>query len=545
MQRIDALEREISQRQSELAAYRAELDRLRAAVTSESDAPSTTDAGRPESPTQTNRTVAADRTAICRLEHRDDLDQAFSDPRTLPECIPVRVRGGGGARPEERLAQTIQQPIPDRPNIAPGLSTTLQFASSTQATVTYTHPVFLRSRFVDTTAAAGERFLGFRPQLLTISGGLTVPVSSGESVLLGITERTNRDDADILPGTTIRLAADFMSFRRFDRANSFLRTVNFLYAAMKTCVKATTGATEIPQTEFYARYGFRRANDRWELSPNYRLPEERSRPCTGANLIDFILATEDDPATSTGTRFVRGALASEYQATFWNETPTAIPIWGWGVSVQYGTSDFKYSQGVVNLVPSATDPTRVVARLDTNSPLAAERTDGEDDWLIQGYASRFLPTRDLNMLPPHGMYSQGILFVGSASYRSTHQFRPGVTGLTICPTAPAGVIARCSVVNVDRPYIREGFTLSGEARLQFNNVPVIGVLGFAPRYSYRLADDRQIIDVPIYLSANSSGFGSAGFRFRHSWDGLDLLGNSERPNTELLVFVTALNFRGF
>jgi hypothetical protein len=93
------------------------------------------------------------------------------------------------------------------------------------------------------------------------------------------------------------------------------------------------------------------------------------------------------------------------------------------------------------------------------------------------------------------------LLVGSAAYQSSLEYRPGTAEQTICGGETGAIFVRCSVTNIDRPYRRDGIILAGELRTQFNNVPVLGVLGLGPRYSIRLEDDRNQIDVPIYLSA--------------------------------------------
>jgi hypothetical protein len=141
--------------------------------------------------------AAAENIAVCNMANVDDLNGANLDPRGLPKCVRVAQAGGGAARlaasetsiqrlgsgPSAKslaanlLAGGASQPLVDRPNIAPGLATTLDFGgTSSKASVTLSHPIIIRKVSKDE-----GRFTWFRPQLLTVNGSLNVPISRGKT----------------------------------------------------------------------------------------------------------------------------------------------------------------------------------------------------------------------------------------------------------------------------------------------------------------------------------------------------------------------------
>ena len=542
MERIEALEGALARGQAELNALRSEVEGLRQAAARARPRPV------PAPP------ALANAAPICRMNSGADMAAAFADPRNLPDCIPRPSANRGTARipaftgaaqgtpssaqgQAAALASAVSQPLPDRPNLAPGIAATLEFSNKGRASVTYTHPV----RYRNVATRQGD-FHSFRPQLLTLSGGVSVPLTDGEGRLFGITERDDREDADIFSGAAVRLGVDFVSFRPIERLPSFVRAGGFLHRAHQQCASAT-GVEPMEEGRFLERYGLERIDGNWAFAANAAATPAQA--CTGDALTAFIFEVEPDPARRDSERFKRPQLAAEYQAMFWTEPASAVPHFGWGLSAEYGTSDFRYSPGSISLVPTAADPTRVQARLDPTVPLGPSRTDTEDDWRIQAYGSLFVQTG--NPALTSRISTQGVMFLASAAYLSSHSFRPGTSNLVLCAQpAPGALFTTCPTVNVERPFQRDGITLYGEARTQFVNVPVLRVLGLAPRYSIALDDSRQVLDLPIYLSADATGIGSSGVRVRHSWDGEDLLGNPERANTELSIFFsTPIRFRGF
>jgi hypothetical protein len=546
LQRLQALEQRIQARQVELDRDRAELESLRRELT----------------PVRPLPVQAASNHGTCHMRNLEDFNQALLDPSPLSRCI--RPPAGSSApaiaqgppATETGLGDRLTNPVPDRPRIAPGISTILEFANRGRASVTYTHPVIYRSvRYTGTEEASdpGNQLVSFRPQLLTISAGLNVPIVKDESNFLSITRRTERADIDVLSGTTLRLGFDFFSFHRYDRDQSIIRLTRFLWRARRDCVTARaremSQSPSLTQDQFFGLYGLKRhpiGHDDWKRE-GAPVTNATRDVCSGTNLIDFVLETEGDG--QGGSQFKRAPLAADYQAAFWEEPQTAIPEWGFGGSIEYGTTDFKYRQGSLLIGPDSNTPPRITLAPDRTMALAASQTDTEDDWKVQVYGAYFLASRHARRPPIGRIYSPGVMFVGSATYLSAHQFRPGASEVSFCPLPgpanPNVLSIGCSAINIDRPYLRDGVTLSGELRTQFNNVPMLGVFGLAPRYSRRLTDSRQSFELPIYLSANAKGWGSAGIRFRRQWDGLDLLGNEEVTTNEISIFLSsAINFRG-
>ncbi len=559
LQRLQALERQIEAKQAELEAYRAELRTLRRqlapAQVASSDQPGVAppEQGQPAA-------EAEPASGICSMANAEDLNQALLIPSALSECVrppegttePALARAARQA--ERERVSDIDNPAPDRPRIAPGISTTLEFANRGRASVTYTHPVHYRSVVYEEIPRGRfgrgpqltDRFIEFRPQLMTISAGLNVPIVKDVSNFVSVERREDRSDIDVLSGTTLRLGFDFFSFRTLDREQSLTRLVQFLWRARAACAR-DRGIQAGNETAFFARYGLRRRlahRDDWTSEGAVVQPANGDR-CSGADLIGYVLELEHDG--QGGSRFKRAPFATEYQAAFWEEPRTAIPRWGFGASIEYGTTDFKYRQGSLLIGPDMSDPPRITLSLDRTMPLAESQTDTEDDWKIQVYGAFFIPFPHADRPPIGRPHNPGVMLVGSATYLSAHQFRTGAGDVSFCPPVAAGALSTgCTTINIDRPYIRDGITLSGELRTQFFNVPVIRVLGFAPRYGHRLADGRQELDLPVYLSPNTDGWGSAGIRYRRQWDGIDLLGNPEPTRSEISVFLTgAINFRGY
>lgn len=565
LERIEALEAEIARRQAELDQVRSDLNALRrdlgARAPTQTATPMQPDAA-PAPAEQPAPKPAAVNRAVCHMADTVDYDIAFRKPSGLSGCVPPLAEGQktplAGSTGAEALAKATASQVPGRPNPLPGISAALQFSGggSSKAQVTYSHPVIYR-KIGWGKDKDGQDYFWQRPQLLSLSATLGVPATKGENPLLSRTANANRD-LDVPGGTTVKFAVDFMSFARQDRSIAYGRMAEFLHKAHKTCMEKRKGGDAVKDSIFFAHYGLtaRPQGIGWQYA-DPRAPEARpdepprdertdraeTSLCRGADLINFVLETKKDPTAISGAAFERPELAATYQALFWEDSKTAIPDWGVGASVEYGTTDFRFRQAQLAIGPNADG--RIVALPDLSVPLANERKLTEDDWRMQVYGAYMIRTLD-HYAPRSGIYSEGVMFVGAASYYSSFEYRPGVTDFTLCPApAPGALLVRCSTINVDRPYLRDEFSLSGELRTQFNNVPVLKVLGFAPRLTWRLSDDRKQIDVPIYLSATGI-FGSAGFRVRHTWDGLDLLGNRDDAKTELSVFVSqSLNFRGY
>jgi hypothetical protein len=548
LRRLQALEQQIQARQAELEAYRAELIVLRRQLT----------------PGQPVARQPPANYGICRLSNMAEVDHAFLNPSALPRCIqpvagsvaPALPQGPPEAGYDADSAAQLAVSSPNRPRITPGISTVLEFANRGRANVTLTHPIIYRTiryRERPPEGHAGNEFLGFRPQLLTISAGLSVPIVKDESNFLSLARRPDAADIDVLSGTTVRLGVDFFNFRDNNREQSIVRLARFLWRARRACT--TERARELPpgpamtQDQFFGLYGLVRTatgHDEWKSGGTPAADANRDA-CSGMSLVNFVLETESDG--QGGSQFKRAAFAADYQATFWEEPQAAIPHWGLGGSIEYGTTDFRYRQGSLLIGPNSATPPRLTLALDRTMPLAAQQTETQDDWRIQAYGAFFISNSHARRPPIGRMYTPGVMLVGAASYLSAHQFRPGAADVSVCPLPgqanPNDLSIGCSSVNIDRPYFRDGITLSGELRTQFFNVPVLRILGFAPRYSHRLSDGRQSFELPVYLMPNAAGWGSAGIRYRRQWDGTDLLGNPEITTSEISVFLSgAINFRG-
>jgi hypothetical protein len=510
---------------------------------------------------------------------RADLDRALADPNAYFRCLDRQEPG------EENLSRARHdlvarnlndysaQALFDRPNLRSGISGGFTLSSSSEASLSYARPFILRSRW-----SPDDVFTGFQPRLLTPFVTVTTPLDKDKNVgrLFSDTDRPTRANADIPSGTRVRVGFDFLSYpmvsarlvkRRLhgderadqiheqagliDERRSFAarrRVVDVLYTARQACYKHY-GQT-LPETdhqEFYDGYGAVRVPEAVNTikklppvpaaTPAAVAPINRADAyCRGNRLVDFLTATQTDATTRSGNTFVNAPLAASYLDAFWGAGTGVLPQWGWGASFEYGTRDFTFRQAdPISYTAQDAVTGRTIVELNRAGEFAVSDTKEHPFGTVRAYGL-------FNVGALAGTRLTDILLVGSGEYSWQHLFRPGTEGLTTCPNMAATI--NCSVANVDAPQQVDGFTLALETRVRFRDIPFLQSLSLAPRYSHRLDDGAQTIDIPVYLQNDTNGLGTAGVRFRHSWGGRDLLGNRDLAASEFSLFFVPIKFSG-
>jgi hypothetical protein len=254
---------------------------------------------------------------------------------------------------------------------------------------------------------------------------------------------------------------------------------------------------------------------------------------------------ERDESLTSGNKLKRPKLAADYWGLFWDDGDNVTPEWGGGVSYEHVWNKIKVSQAT--LVPDPTKPDKLVLIPDRGFPLVSGDPVEEEDSTLQAYISRFVRTRTNWFQKPRGLYTDGVMGLVSIAREVRWEYRQSdLEGFSYCPVpAPGALFGSCTSVNIDRPYRRSAYSLGAEARTKFEHVPIINVLGLAPKFSWRLSDDHKTIDAPLYLTADDKGVATSGVRFTHSWDGRDLLGNALDKEWEVsFFFSTSLDFLG-
>ena len=585
--RLNALEREIAEERAALNEQQAVLDQRRAAsdeqlaMLAELQAQVSQLMGggeeiRPESEAIPSETVSPSlSTTSGFLVDKSSLDAALEDPngffgRLSASDLPYRLYAEG-------LVNRASQPIFDRPNLPTGISAALALGNTSEASVNYSHPIILRKP---------DSEGGFAPRVANVSVGVFTPLSSGVGTLLSDTDRGrfNRSNRDVPTGTRVRVGFDFLSYPNVrnreegvdvaQRNTAARRVVDVLYAAKEACLRHYASPSTTSREAFYEIYEteapenpanlIARAVSPLSTPPTAEETEARKQEieglCSGDQLVRFTVGLRADSTTPSGTALINPELARKFLGAFWDPDPNQLPEWGWGISGEIGTADFTFRQAVnpIALVPdtSAAEagfPDRVSVSVDPSGGFMPTMTESHNVWTVRGYGLFSLNAgNEATRASTPAWYFPGVTFLGSAEYSGGYEFRPGTTGLTICPAQPVdpitmqitNVSTRCADFNVDAPIGTDGFTLAAEARFRFLNVPLIRTLSVAPRYSYRLDDGAQVVDIPVYLQNDKEGAGSAGIRLRHRWGGRDLLGNSDFTASEISVFFVPLRFNG-
>lgn len=498
---------------------------------------------------------------IAAMASRADLDRALADPNSHFRCLRLPEEAGR-ALAARSFNDSAAQPLVDRPNLRAGISGTITLGNTSEASLSYALPIILRERISYRDPDTGSvTFLGFNPRTLTLSLVVTTPLDkdSGTGRLFSDTERFTRANRDIPSGTRIRAGIDFLVFptvsaRRVgtgadtDLARSFeaqRRVVDILHAARQACVRHHGGS--LPANDaarFHRRYGSvhipQRSSVESIAQPANPLVGPVDERCTGDNLLQFLMATRVDAAGEPENSFVDPTLPARYLESFWGASAGVLPRWGWGASFEYGTRDFTFEQArSINYAdPDPIRAGRVRVSFDPAQGFAPPNDDaGRANWTVRGYYLR-------NVGGWQQLRLSDILLVGSVEHSDLYRFRPRTEAVTICPANPGGVQIQCRAFNVDAPVQFDSTTLALEARLRLGGVPFLQNLNLAPRYSHRLDDGAQTIDIPLYLQNDASGFGTAGIRFRHSWGGRDLLGNDELKASDISLFFVPIRFSG-
>ncbi len=571
--KLDAIEIELAVKRDEISSLEERLVELRSLLAARSQEDTREVAVVPTEPTE-----AKSRIPPGLLADATSLDQALYNPNDFFEKLYDASKARGVAA--RILNNNASQPIFDRPNLPSGLSAALSLGNASEASINYSYPITLRKVLNSQSE--------FRPQLATFSASITTPIQSRVGTLLSDTAeaRYTRANLDVPTGTRIRLGFDFLSYPSIsnrqifdssgmlDATRSFAarrRVVDVIYPARDACFKHYRASSDASRDRFYSLYDLMPPITRQNSLPPLRTGNSASPTtgeltarqqevedlCSNDKLLEFIVAEQADSTTVSGTALMSPNLARSFLSAFWNAAPTQLPSWGWGLSGEFGTTDFAYRQAnSISLVPDAEAaaggfPGRFNLSVNPAAGFGAPATESRDSWTLRGYGLFSLFRATPERATP-AWFFPGITFVGSAEYASAYSFRPGTRDLTICPPQPEDPITaealnvnvRCRTFNVDAPTKVDGTTFAAEARFRFLNVPLIRTLSIAPRYSYRVDDGAQIIDLPVYLQNDANGFGSAGLRFRHRWGGVDLLGNADFKSSELTVFFVPLRFDG-
>lgn len=520
--RLDAMQRQIDAKNSELQALRDELATLRAKVM-------------PEPPER----YTTKQWSICRMESPAQFDLAYSERVDVVECLDDS-KAQASSREIQRveaaraLANSIAQALPERPNQSIGLAGSLSLSDSSRAALTYTHPFLFGTMRTDE-----DGFRSEVPQVGTLSISGSVPIEEGKAKIASY-----GDELTAASGIGFKAAYDFTSFRRANRTLTHRRTADFLYKAMKECADSR-GRGKIQEELFYDHYGFTRdPNDAADYVPRSVGPRSAAPlggPCTGDQLIAWVLESERDAARSEGYKMKREKLAAEYWSLYWSDPDIVVPDYGWGVSLERTWTNFTYRQATFAGAAEG-DP------FNLSVPLAAERSQIEDGLTLQGYVSGYWWWRDGRISTQRTVspYTDGLMGILLAGYKVEHEQRDKTDEVSVCEAPnPGQVYGDCFKVDIDRPYERDGLFFGSEVRFQFNNVPVFKVLGIAPKYLYRPEDGRHSLDVPLYFVADEKGRAAAGVRFLHAEGGEDPLGEALESKSEVsLFFKTPLSFGG-
>lgn len=497
-----------------------------------------------------------DLVGFCRMHSEADMNQAFLDPY---KCRPDEKSENDGSReaqqakrirtvtrtiPKDQQLEDALSPanLPGRVIQPAGLNAALDLAQSDRASISYTRNFAFR---IKRTKANKVDFDYQRPQLLKLTGTVSTPISNGRNRLIDLT-----NDPRFSSGTSFKAAVDFQNFRKEYREDAFARAARFLYKAMGACLadrtkKEPSVGKKITEADLVRHFKGRPI-------PAFDKGDETAGVCQADRLINWIferkvverrhLGDPPDYGRTTTEKVLKNPdLAKEYVSIFWSApTDKPIPQLGWGLSAEYSSTDFTHFPGVFTV----TDEGR---SLDRSVPLGDKVKNTFDQWTLEGYGSTFIKTREFDPAPSEKLYADGIMLLGAVTYQKLWDIPKDAKNVEICAdnSNPDIVLGQCSALNVDGPRQREGFTLSLEGRVQFNNVPLVKLVGLAPRYSYRLDDGFQKLDLPLYLTANDKGIGTTGIVLSGTWGGENLIGEELDSDFGISLFYSLpLNFNG-
>ena len=454
-----------------------------------------------------------------------------------------------------QLADSIAQSLPERANLQPGFTAAVSLSNSSRASMSYSLPVRLDR---DADDRKNGLFEWQSPSVLALNASLSVPIDKGEARLASAAG----DKLKAASGFSVKVGLDFSLFSRQNRPVVYRRAANVLFEAMEACLKDKKSTNNFKTTEeakelFFKHYGLtpeylagnyrgrfgaeisadtlKKAKDKEDedtlpsaANAQAALDAKFEPKCTGSELVRWILEVERDESQTSGLKRKRPDLSDKFWQLFWDDGGEYSPNWGAGVSFEHSWTDYKYRQATLNLVPDSRDPSKVVLEPNTGVPLAAPNEHPRRAGLAaEAYLSFFKTFWKNPFMTPAGPYSRGMMGLFSVAYREGYEFRDGTENYTYCETPkPGEQFGTCSTLNIDAPYHRTGFELAAELRTQFTNVPLVKLVGLAPKYTYRLKDGAQSIDLPIFLTADDKGVGQSGVRVLHTWNGEDLLGNN-------------------
>jgi len=495
---------------------------------------------------------------ICRMANRNDFERAFDNPNEIQNCDfgladGQDARKAGDSVRQARLAASEDgefqsystgdgySGIPGRVGQALGLQATLNFANSDNASVSYTYGI--KGRIVGDEKKDGNTYRYQRPILQKITGRVSTPISSGKNSLIDFS-----NGFDLTSGTSFKLAFDYQAFQKQyidpqtrnvldpkDKGpNSVLRrTLNFLNKARAACTKDKArklDAESAARRKLANGFG-QNANDIFKpQTPPW------AKSCEGEGLISWIFRLENKNGDEV---LASKDLAAEYINLFWAD-PKAKPIpqLGWGISAEYSPRDFTYSQGMFTVNSEGkrsfdrTQP--LMLNPDTSKPFK----DSKDIWVLEAYGSFFESFDDSP--PALRIYPEGFMGIASLKYVSTFEFPSDAKGVEVCDVSdPTIILTSCNSINIDAPRSLRGFTGGLEGRFVFRNVPVVDLVGVAPKFEYRFDDGQKIFDLPIYITANDKGIGTTGIRLRGAWDGVDLLDQPSDSEWNLSFFFSS------
>lgn len=529
--RIELLEAHLNVQEKALSELRAQVEALKAtralpAVADQAPLPTSTALGGtwPKIP-------------HCVLGDSEQIAAVLRDPDDLADCAQAQVgetqqRSARGRLPRgiARGARADRSPtveqgtttLAGRPLPAPGITPQIELGNKSRATLTLSIPI--NGRRCDGTGVGcseGGDVTAVSPWTFTPSLTVSSKLSDGVGTVVDRRARPDRGDLDFVGDTSIKLGFEFLRYARLDKDDAIGRVEKFLGSdAFKACLAAQEKSRlEKPGLT---------AGDNGKCSRN--------------SIVAWVMEPKADDSTTHGFAYARPELANKLQNLFWRTGDKAVPTWGGGASITYASQDFAYRQGALTSIPATADA-KARLQLDASAPLAAEKTETNNSWSIEGHLLGFLPFRDRHPNATSPFHADGILFVPQIEHRRFYEFRPK-TEYTLCTGATAfGQPQNCNKINVDRPYRRTLTSGSLEARLEFLNVPLLGKLAIAPRYSYTFDDNSGIIDLPLYFMQKDTY--SAGIRFRYGYGQNDVFGNAEPSYSQVSIFFTPLRFDGF
>lgn len=507
-ERVAQLEAQLTLQEAELAKQQAALAKLRAQVEALRSPASSSPAPKPpEWPAYVVRSP----NPYCLLGPLDWRE--ISKQYALNDChVLAKTRDGKTVlQGEAKMASpAIDTPdpgtsLPGRPLSPYGIAPLLSLGSSDKASITWTKSLNSRFIWLDSDMLS--------PTVTTLKLSASTSLASGIGTFLDLRDRTSpeRADLDYLSGTSVSFGIDRAYFRKRGSGQQEERYKDFRKAAIAKC-----------------------------------LSDAKNESLCGDRLGEWLFKPKADANTPEGASFAHPELVTQLYGLIWRNDAEERPEWGWGGSIAVSDRDFTFRQGNVNDI-TGLDNIRKLS-LDPATALADPVTRSKTGTLLEGHAFYYWPLDPEKPWRKPVSNVPGIMLVGQLQFKSEAAFRPK-TSATICdpPVALAGstptTIQSCTLTQFDRPYRQDDITGSLETRIEFENVPVVGKFGIAPRMAYTFDDGGKVFDLPLYFM-QEKGL-TAGIRGRVSFDSNDILGNPEDDYWQLQLFFTPLTFKGF